>query len=113
MPLIDLFGSRRASNAQAYASDGFDEFWRRYPRRVDKMEAARAWRSLAPPDRAAAMGALAEHVAYWDEVGRDPEHIPHAATWLRRRRFEDELPNGAAARRAREDRLRSHATGRE
>lgn len=63
----------------------FETWWRQYPRRVAKQPARRAWRSLSSADRVLAFRALE-----WWPFDDDPKFIPHAATWLRQRRFDDE-----------------------
>ena len=79
---------------------GFDRFWEAYPRKVGKAAAARLWRTLHPDD--ALLGAMldalerAAHTDQWQrEAGR---FIPHPATWLSQRRWEDELPDSLLAR---------------
>lgn len=83
----------------------FAAFWALYPRRVARMAALKAWRRLAPRDQAAALGAMPAHVEYWRQAERDHERIPHAATWLNGRRWEDELPGFGADADARIARL--------
>lgn len=70
-------------------SDGFDEFWNQYPRKLAKKRSQMAWRNLNNTDRNAALEALPAHVNAWRNV--DPKHIPHPTTWLHGRRWEDEL----------------------
>lgn len=67
----------------------FDEFWHIYPKKVARHDARRAWDKLAHPDQRDALAALSYHVASWSD--RDKQFIPHAATWLRGRRWEDEI----------------------
>ena len=67
----------------------FDDFWAVYPRRVAKLAASKAWAKLTSADQIAACQALPVHRALWSE--RSLEHVPHAATWLNGRRWEDEL----------------------
>lgn len=72
----------------------FEEFWEIYPRKVGKPAAMKAF-ARAPADAAistAASFALACR-------GKDPQYIPHPATWLNRRGWEDDIshvvpPNG-------------------
>jgi hypothetical protein len=84
--------------------EAFDaHFWRLYPRKVSKEEARSSWRKLHDP-----RGTLAEHEAllgrimaglHWycdDEwIARDQDKIPHAATWLNQRRWEDAFDEAA------------------
>lgn len=71
----------------------FDEFWQGYPKKVARHAARKAWDRLSPFDQQDALGALAAHTASWQD--RDKQFIPHAATWLRGRRWEDELDTRA------------------
>ena len=73
--------------------DGFDDFWRTYPRKTGKAQAVKAWNKLKPDDHQQAIGILPDHVAYWHRVGTATQFIPHPATWLNGRRWEDELPS--------------------
>ncbi len=76
--------------------DGFDEFWAAYPRRQAKQDAARAWGKLRPDAelRAKILAAL-EFQKSWGQWKNGV--IPHAATWLNGRRWEDESPQGVQA----------------
>lgn len=69
----------------------FIGFWYRYPKKVGKLEAQRAWARLSRDDREAAAAALPAHVAHWQLSGTEKRFIPHPATWLNGRRWEDEL----------------------
>lgn len=66
-------------------------FWYRYPRRVSKIEAQRAWSRLSAADRTAVLERLPAQVAHWQLSGTERRFIPHPATWLNQRRWEDEL----------------------
>jgi hypothetical protein len=82
-------------NARARAvPDGFDTFWAAYPRKENKAAAVKAWDKLAPDDgtRQAITGALAWQRALprWLESGG--QYVPHPATYLNGRRWEDERP---------------------
>jgi hypothetical protein len=70
-------------------ADGFDEFWKLYPRRVAKLAAQKAWAKLTQTDADAAIAALPDHVALWSQ--RRIEHIPHASSWITGRRWDDEI----------------------
>jgi hypothetical protein len=69
------------------ASPEFAEFWERYPRKVAKAAAVKAW-GMATRDTAPAtiMGGLAK--TRWPDL----QFVPHPATWLNGRRWEDEPP---------------------
>lgn len=73
---------------RAPAPADFDAFWQVYPRKVDRHDAERAWLRavrLALPE---VLTAACERFAAAME-GKEREFIPHAATWLNKRRWLD------------------------
>lgn len=70
--------------------DGFDEFWSRYQRKTAKVKAIEAWIALNPSAEI-----QATIIAALDRIPRLPPHeiqfVPHPATWLNARRWEDEF----------------------
>lgn len=71
--------------------DEFDRWWQTYPRKTGKQAAMKAWQRLDDTSRRAAVEALPHHVAYWEQARTASQFIPHPATWLNGRRFDDEL----------------------
>lgn len=70
---------------------GFQAFWERWPRKVGKLEAEQAWKKhVTPADEEPIQKALDWQVPMFQQ--RETEYIPHAKTWLRNRRWEDEPP---------------------
>lgn len=69
----------------------FDQFWQLYPRKVAKKEARKAWAQIGPAERAAAIDCIEAHTRMWWAEGRSSAQLPHAATWLRGERWEDEV----------------------
>lgn len=73
-------------------TSAFMDFWIAYPRKVAKEAALRAWQKLAPENGMVEqiMAAVAAHAAQpgWQER---PQFIPHPATWLNGKRWQDEL----------------------
>lgn len=75
---------------------GFEMFWAEYPRKVAKQSARKAWAGLhqngtkeAARERLKAIvGLLRERCDEWDK--REPDKIPHPATWLRAEDFTDD-----------------------
>lgn len=65
----------------------FSDFWDLYPRHESKVKADKKWKSLSVKNQRAAMAALPNHIARWE----DPKFIPHATTWLNQERWKDEL----------------------
>lgn len=79
----------------------FDAFWNAYPRKMGKPAALKAWKSVDGNRCAKTIAAgLARWVDYWT-WRNEPEYVPHPATWLNQRRWEDDTPprtrrNGSA-----------------
>jgi len=67
----------------------FDRFWKLYPRKENKGQAEKAWTKavkIADPEQII----QAVERTPWNE---DKQFIPHPASWLNGKRWEDELPN--------------------
>nr|WP_178095973.1 hypothetical protein [Pseudomonas sp. ALS1131] len=76
--------------------EGFDQFYRLYPKRRKRTDAEKAWRKLTPAQRQAAMQALPKHCAQHDWIKDGGQFVPLPASWLNGHRWEDELTSGAA-----------------
>ncbi len=74
----------------------FDDFWLLYPRRVAKLDARKAWARLSSVQCVECLTALVAWRRLWMARG-ELEFVPHAATWLRGERWEDELPTPVAS----------------
>lgn len=111
--------SSKSSKALEAADPLFDRFWSIYPRRVARQAAIKAWRQINPDQ--ALTDTICEAVVRQsrrESWQRDNGiFIPHAATWIRGRRWEDVddvatgvLPTSAAtnAERARTVELLKH-----
>ena len=71
--------------------DGFDRFWAVYPRRVSKVSALRAWTKLKPDEELIEVIMTdIEHRKEGEWKNQDVRYIPHPATYLNQRRWEDE-----------------------
>jgi hypothetical protein len=90
-------GGRGARRLKAVPEGGgrFGEFWQAYPRKVAKPAAEKAWRKVA-----AEADSILAGLRVWagsDEWAKDGgQFIPHPATFLNQRRWEDR-PKGASA----------------
>lgn len=77
-------------------TEGFDVFWEEYPRKVSKVVAERSFRRLAPSKKL--MGEILADVRQrkegddWQKEGG--RFVPHPATYLNQRRWEDETKPG-------------------
>lgn len=76
------------------ANDGFMTFWKYYPRKVSKESAQKVWSKLTPDAglQATILQAIEfqKRTEQWQKDGG--RFIPHPATWLNGRRWEDEAP---------------------
>lgn len=82
--------SARARSAGA-EPDGFPEFWSAYPRKAAKQAAVKAFARLAPSRELldTLLSAVRSQSTSPDWRKDDGQFIPHAATWLNGRRWED------------------------
>ena len=82
-----------ADHPMTRMDDSFTRFWDAYPRKVAKQEAAKAWSKIKVDEALqgrilAALDAQKKSDQWTRENGK---YIPHPATWLRGRRWEDEI----------------------
>lgn len=73
--------------------DGFDQFWKLYPKKKSRKDAAKAWAKLSPNAelRQTLITALAGHCVSEDWTKDGGRYVPNAATWLNGERWHDEL----------------------
>jgi len=83
--------SVRQRSASKPALSGFDEFWQAYPRKTGKGAAEASWAKVPKSAHPAIMEAIQKqrNGADWQKDGG--RFIPHPATWLNQRRWEDEV----------------------
>lgn len=88
----------RSSACAAALPDGFGQFWSAYPAKKAKPAAVKAWAKLHPDEQVqAAILAGIERERRSEQWTRDGgRFIPHPATWLNQRRWEDEAPTQGA-----------------
>ena len=94
-PLVLTPPAPKPSPAAEWRAAFDDDFWPAYPRHrgCSKLLARRAWDRIRPQTQAtfdALMDGLDRWRAFWDERGTEEQYIPHPATWLNQRRWEDE-----------------------
>lgn len=74
-------------------ADGFDDWWKQYPKKVGKIDAQKAYRAAikqgATPQ--GLLDGLQRHNANWKAANTERQYIPNPASWLRKGRWEDEL----------------------
>ena len=71
---------------------GFESFWNEYPKKVSKQEAIKAFNKLEPDTTLldTILEALRTQKRSSDWTRDNGQYIPHPATWLNQRRWEDE-----------------------
>jgi len=74
------------------SDSAFEAFWSAYPKKVAKPAALRAWKAakLVNGDFERAMAALEAQKGSEDWTKDGGRFVPHPATWLNQRRFEDQ-----------------------
>ncbi len=89
-------------SASESADDGFASFWEQYPKKVAKPQAVKAWTKIKPRGHVLAdlMTGLDQQKASGDWQKDGGKFIPHPATWLNGRRWEDEMEGGPRGRNA-------------
>jgi hypothetical protein len=81
----------------------FDLFWKEYPRKTDKAKSVEAFAKLSPADQWSAIRG-AEYHTKSNPQWRNPKLIPHATTFLNRKRWDDEIVEERDAK----DRVHNH-----
>jgi uncharacterized protein YdaU (DUF1376 family) len=74
-------------------NEGFDRFWLAYPRRIAKANALTAWAKINPDQDLlqTILDAVSRQAKTDGWVRDNGKFIPHPATWLNARRWEDEV----------------------
>ena len=86
-----------AKGMTAEAQAAFETFWKLYPRKTAKDNARKAFAKLdlTPELLAQIMESLAKHATCQSWLKDDGQFIPHAATWLNGKRWNDEVKSAA------------------
>lgn len=84
---------QKRTETKGVVPDGFEAFWNAYPRKVAKPAAIKAWLKVSPdPDiQAAILKAISAQRNSEGWTKDNGAFVPHPATWLNGRRWEDEL----------------------
>lgn len=77
------------SSSRSLGEIFFDEFWCRYPRKIGKGAASKAYaKALKKARHDDIMFALSQQLPIME--AKDKQYIPHASTWLNQERWLDE-----------------------
>lgn len=82
---------------RGYAPD-FEQFWEKYPKKVGKGEAAKAWTKLRPSKEllATILASVEAHKRDRQWTRDNGRFIPNPSTFINQRRFEDEVTEASA-----------------
>jgi uncharacterized protein YdaU (DUF1376 family) len=81
------------TNNQEYI-DRFDIFWKQYPRKVAKPNALKSWLKIKPDD--VVLKKMLDAINHQGLAGREMQFVPHPATWLNAKRWEDEVATASS-----------------
>lgn len=81
-----------ATAAGTASGDGFDEFWKVWPRKHGKKAAERAWNKTAAELRVNIIEKACIWAGHYSEHGVDKKWIPEPANWLDGERWDEDLP---------------------
>jgi DNA-binding IscR family transcriptional regulator len=79
----------RSKETPLYEKEGFSEFWKEYPRKEDKEEAAKVWAKIEPEEHPSIMAGLRlwKRSRQWQKDGG--QFIVYAVRFLRRKRWQE------------------------
>lgn len=83
----------------------FDTWYDKYPRKVGKQAAIKAFNRLTLKNKKIAIDKLDSHIKHWIKTDTEMEHIPHPSTWLNQERFDDVLEATNLKEQLRADRV--------
>jgi hypothetical protein len=86
-----------AKGMTAECAESFEAFWKLYPRKTAKDNARKAFAKVNPSAELLnqIMDSLAKHCVSQGWLKDDGQFIPHAATWLNQKRWNDEVKPAA------------------
>lgn len=88
----DVQGGREGRKGREDAS--FDAFWALYPNKASKEAARKAWAKINPNERlqVSIFEAVRRAATSRDWLKDEGQFVPHGATWLNGKRWEDDAP---------------------
>ncbi|MFJ4056549.1 helix-turn-helix domain-containing protein [Pseudomonas sp. NPDC089743] len=80
-------------------ADGFEQFWKLYPKKKSRKDALKAWNKLNPDAglQAVMINSLGRHCVSRDWTKEAGQYIPMASTWINGERWHDVLQPAVAA----------------
>ena len=80
----------------------FDRFYSLYPRKVQKERAKKAFKKLSEKVKQIAIDKLQLHIDMWAKNDTKAEFIPHPASWINAKSWEDEIETALPQKRVTE-----------
>jgi len=84
-----ILGKRNVDIIIPDTDDGFDKFWSRMVKKLDKAKCKTAWKYIAKKNHDKIHKALDIIIPVWDK--KEKQYIPHPLTWLNGERWNDEV----------------------
>lgn len=89
---------KQQTAAEIEFKNKFEEFWDKYPKKVQKLDARKAFKKvLKTVTHDQIMYAISEYGKIWREQCTEMKFIPHPSTWLNRGGYTDDELNGFKA----------------
>lgn len=88
------WGNRKHQNGEITVNtettiDYFEDFWKAYPKKVAKEDAIRAWSKIKMDE--ATLANILKAIKDQGLASQEKKFVPHPATWLNKKRWEDEV----------------------
>jgi len=79
--------------------EGFEQFWKLYPKKKSQKDAKKAWAKLAPDQelRSSLITALGKQCLQHDWIKDGGQYVPLASTWINGEKWTDEVGPATAA----------------
>lgn len=82
---------RREVKRSKCSNEGFEDFWKVYPRKVNKKEAQSAWNKAKIPSLDTIIQAIERQKKSDQWIKDSGQYIPYPSSWLNKERWNDEL----------------------
>lgn len=79
------------------ANDGFEDFWKVYPKRVNKKEAIASWNKATLPSLETILKSIEKQKMSEQWLKDKGQFIPYPSSWINKERWNDEVPGEAKA----------------
>ncbi len=85
-------------DSRSFSQNGFDQFWGDYPKKRNKGQAEKAWKSIKPDSDLlkTMLETIKRAKGCPDWLKEGGRYIPYPATWLNARGWEDQIQGGDA-----------------